>query len=308
MAKVLEFDSPDIIEFMDIHSEGYAYLKRNPKKFRKTKVIIRSHTPWGLLRSYYSNEERQGVDGWWALQRENYCFQYCDGITTPSQDLKNHLIALYNLPEEKIMVIPNIVDTDHFMPLPKEINNQPFTFLHVGRFERAKGVITLIKAFIGFSRINKDCILVNIGVPRGPIYEYCIELLKDAGMMDKVIFKGFVLYDDLPKYYSNADIVIVASEIYESFSYSVAQAMACGKAVISSSIGGISETLNNGKVGLMFEPGDYNQLIGSLNKLYNDNNMKIKYGVMARKYVVKNYSYNILKKTYLEYYKRILSE
>ena len=91
LAKAIESDSPDIIEFMDIHSDGYAYLKRNPKKCRKTKVIIRSHTPWGLLRSYYSNEERQGVDGWWALQRENYCFQYCDGITTQSQDLKNHL-------------------------------------------------------------------------------------------------------------------------------------------------------------------------------------------------------------------------
>ena len=50
IAKKLEFGSPDLIEFMDIHSDGYVYLKRNPKKNRKTKVIIRSHTPWGLLR------------------------------------------------------------------------------------------------------------------------------------------------------------------------------------------------------------------------------------------------------------------
>ena len=73
MAKSIKFQPTDVIEFMDIHSEGYAYLRQNPRKNRKTKVIIRSHTPWSLLRSYYSNEERQGVDGWWSFNRENYC-------------------------------------------------------------------------------------------------------------------------------------------------------------------------------------------------------------------------------------------
>ena len=126
------------------------------------------------------------------------------------------------------MVIPNIVDTDHFMPLPREMN-KPFTFLHVGRFERAKGVVTLTKAFIEFAKVNKDCILINVGVPRGPVYKYCHELLKGANMINKVKFAGFVPYDKLPGFYANADAVVVASEIYESFSYTVAQAMACGK-------------------------------------------------------------------------------
>jgi glycosyltransferase involved in cell wall biosynthesis len=304
LAKAIESDSPDIIEFMDIHSDGYAYLKRNPKKYRKTKVIIRSHTPWGLLRSYYSNEERQGFDAWWSLQRENYCFHSCDGITTPSQDLKNHLIALYNLPEEKIMVIPNIVDTDHFMHSPREMN-KPFTFLHVGRFERAKGVITLIKAFIEFAKINPECKLINVGQVRGSCYEECHELLKSSGMINKVKFTGIVSYEDLPRYYADVDAVVVASEIYESFSYTVAQAMACGKAVISSSIGGIPETLNNGKVGLLYESGNNNELIEGLTYLYNNNNLRIKLGNDARKYAVEEFSTKKLKNIYLKYYKRI---
>jgi len=304
LAKAIESDSPDIIEFMDIHSDGYAYLKRHPKKYRKTKVIIRSHTPWGLLRSYYTNEERQGFDAWWSLQRENYCFQSCDGITTPSQDLKNHLIALYNLPEEKIMVIPNIVDTDHFMHSPREMN-KPFTFLHVGRFERAKGVITLIKAFIEFAKTNPECKLINVGQVRGSCYEECHELLKSSGMINKVKFTGIVSYEDLPRYYADVDVVVVASEIYESFSYTVAQAMACGKAVISSSIGGIPETLNNGKVGLLYEPGNNNELIEGLTYLYNNNNLRIKLGNDARKYAVEEFSTKKLKNIYLKYYKRI---
>ena len=55
MAKSIKSHPVDVIEFMDIHSEGYAYLRQNPRKNRKTKVIIRSHTPWGLLRSHRSN-------------------------------------------------------------------------------------------------------------------------------------------------------------------------------------------------------------------------------------------------------------
>ena len=73
-------------------------------------------------------------------------------VTTPSKDLKNCLMHLYQLPNEKITVIPNIVDTDHFRPHFDQNDNRPFTILHVGRFERAKGVITLIKAFIRFVR------------------------------------------------------------------------------------------------------------------------------------------------------------
>jgi glycosyltransferase involved in cell wall biosynthesis len=307
MAKVLEFESPHIIEFMDIHSDGYAFLKRNHKKYRNSKVIVRSHTPWGLLRSYYSAVERQGVDGFWAIERENYCFQSCDAITTPSQDLKINLIKQYEVPKEKITVIPNIVDTEHFIPLPKNSENQPFTILHVGRFERAKGVVTIIKAFIDFAKVQKDCILINVGQPRGSAYEDCHELLKSANMVDKVKFTGFISYKELPRYYANADVVIVASEIYESFSYTVAQAMACGKAVIASEIGGIPETLDYGKNGKLFKPGDQNSLYNQLEDLLIDEKQRIKLGENARLYAENNFSITALQNRYIDFYQSLIN-
>ena len=300
MAKSIKSQSVDVIEFMDIHSEGYAYLKENPRKIRKTKVIIRSHTPWGLLRSYYSKKERQGFDGWWSINRENYCFQVCDAVTTPSQDLKNKLIKLYNLPEEKVTVIPNIIDTNHFIPLPRMGDDHPFTILHVGRFERAKGVITLIKAFIEFAKINTECILINVGQARGSSYEECHKLLKRADMIKKVKFTGFVSYEDLPKYYADADVVVVASEIYESFSYTVAQAMACSKPVIASNIGGIPETLDSGRLGLLFEPGNIDSLFEKLRDVYDNQVRDISKD--AREYAVNNFSFEKLGAIYNDYY------
>jgi len=156
--------------------------------------------------------------------------------------------------------------------------------------------------------VNKDCRLINIGVPRGSVYKYCHELLKSANLINKVIFAGFIPYDKLPAFYANADAVVVASEIYESFSYTVAQAMACGKPVLSSSIGGISETLNNGKVGLLYEAGNNNELIEGLTYLYNNNNLRKKLGNDARKYSVENFSTKKLKNIYLKYYKQIMIE
>jgi len=300
MAKAINSRSTDIIEFMDIHSEGYAYLRQNPRKNRKNKVIIRSHTPWGLLRSYYSNEEKKGFDGWWSINRENYCFQACDAVTTPSQDLKNKLIKIYNLPEEKITVIPNIIDTNHFMPLPRIGDDQPFTILHVGRFERAKGVITLIKAFIEFAKINTECKLINVGQARGSSYEQCHELLKSSGMINKVKFTGFVSYEDLPKYYADTDVVVVASEIYESFSYTVAQAMACSKPVIASNIGGIPETLDSGRLGLLFEPGNIGSLFEKLSYVFNNQVRDISKD--TREYAVNNFSFEKLGAIYNDYY------
>lgn len=304
IAKIIETGPANVVEFMDIHSEGYAYLRRNNRENRKTKVIIRSHTPWGLLRKYYTKKECQGFDGWWSIKRENYCFQNCDAITTPSQDLKNHLINLYNLPEETITVIPNIVDTNHFMPLSKTGDDQPFTILHVGRFERAKGVITLIKAFIEFAKVYKECKLINIGQVRGSSYDYCHQLLKNADMVKNVKFSGFVPFEELPRCYANADAVIVASEIYESFSYTVAQAMACGKPVIASRIGGIPETLDFGRCGFLFKPGKPDDLVEILRYVYENTDKVKDISKRAQDYAVNKFSLEKLTPIYKDYYRR----
>ena len=57
---------------------------------------------------------------------------------------------------------------------------------------------------------------------------------------------------------------MVPSEIYESFSYTVAQGMSCEKIVIGSNLGGIPETLKFGELGKMFNPGNIKELVDSI--------------------------------------------
>jgi glycosyltransferase involved in cell wall biosynthesis len=292
-----------LIEFMDIHSEGYYFLKNNPSK--RSLTIIRSHTPFTLLKQYYHKEELSGVDTWFATEREKKCFEWTKNITTPSLDLKNQLINLFNINSEKITVIPNILDTQHFKPEKKPVSNN-FVILHVGRYERAKGVETLNKSFIQIAKKYENVELINVGTPRGNSLEKCqIELSKN-NLLDRVTFTGFVPYENLPSYYHKADLVVVPSEIYESFSYTVAQGMACGKPVIASRIGGIPETLDHGNAGTLFNPGDQFQLTEKIEELIQNKTMKEALGIKARDFAVDNFSVGALKPKYIEYYQSIL--
>ena len=149
--------------------------------------------------------------------------------------------------------------------------------------------------------------LINVGSSRGPFFNKCMDLLKKNKLDQKVIFTGFVDYPDLPEFYAKSDIVVVPSEIYESFSYTVAQGMACGKPVIASEIGGIPETTNYGNAGLLFEPGNVDQLTGKIELLYASTDIREDFGRKARKYIVDYCSIDSLKPKYIEFYQSILN-
>ena len=132
-----------------------------------------------------------------------------------------------------------------------------------------------------------------------------ISKLKNKKILDRVEIHGFVDYDDLPTWYNKASLVVVPSEIYESFSYTVAQAMSCGKAVIASKIGGVLDTVDNGESGSLFSPGNKSELFKKIEELYLDKEKRKKLGLNARAYVQKNFSMETLKPRYIELYKSI---
>ena len=132
-------------------------------------------------------------------------------------------------------------------------------------------------------------------------------MLEKGKLVNKVTFTGFVEYNELPNYYAQSDIVVIPSEIYESFSYTTAQGMSCGKPVIASNIGGIPETLNNGKAGLLFNPGDVDDLNEKIKKLYYNERKRNSLAKKARIFSVNNFSINSLKPKYIEYYNSFLN-
>ena len=205
-------------------------------------------------------------------------------------------------------MIPNLVDTNHFKPKEKSNSkNNGFQILHVGRFERPKGVETLTKAFIRIAKKYKNISLINVGKLRGSSASACESWLEKENLLNRVTFTDFIDYEQLPKFYQNADLIIVPSEIYESFSYTVAQALSSGKTVIASEIGGIPETINNGNAGILFTPGNIEELAQKIENVYLKKIDISAIEINARKHILNNYSLNALKGKYIQFYNHLLN-
>ena len=80
---------------------------------------------------------------------------------------------------------------------------------------------------------------------------------------------GFIAPQDLPRYYSAAD-VFAAPSLADNLPYTVLEAMGCETPVVASRVGGIPEEVEDGKTGKLFSPGDWRELGAALNELLAD--------------------------------------
>ncbi len=249
-------EQADIIEFAEVNAEGYFYA-RAPR----TAIAVRCHTPSSVLARYYHKAETP-YDTRIISHCEHQMIRHISTRLAPSHDMANVIAAACAVPHETIQVVPNPVsfpELENLDPLDENRRAQP-VILFVGRLERAKGVYVLSEAiplvlqhipnaqfvFVGGDRVNEQ---------RGSTRAQLKQLLAQRGVDAQVHFPGEVAQADLPKWYAQADVCVVPSLLYESFSYTTAHAMLAARPVVASHIGGIPETLNEDECGIVVEPG-----------------------------------------------------
>ena len=119
--------------------------------------------------------------------------------------------------------------------------------MYVGRIDRDKGTLELIKAVNSLEEKNKYKLLI-VGAPifdTGITTEY--ENIVKKEMLDNknIIMTGYVKHDELYKYYSIADLVVIPSQIDDSAPLVLIEALSSGLPVIASDCGGIPEYVND---------------------------------------------------------------
>lgn len=270
----------DIAEYAEVNVEGIAHSIFGPNQIP---FVVRSHTPYFVLRDYLKSEQtfRNSLNFW----MEKFFIKRAPLITTPSRDLADLLRKSLNIPQEKIKVVPNGIDTNKYRSSDrKRPDIRQTIILFVGRIERAKGVFILAEAFCRLKDIYKKdevrCIFV--GEDRGALSRLK-EIFRENDVLDKVEFKGKVSEKELIINYQNCDIFVNPSLIYESFSYTCLEAMSCGKPVIASMIGGIPEVVVEGKTGFLFEPGKAEELAAKLTTLIRNPEKRKQMGEEGRK-------------------------
>ena len=107
--------------------------------------------------------------------------------------------------------------------------------------------------------------------------------------------------------YQEATLVVVPSILYESFSYTCAQAMAAGLPVVASRHAGIPETVEDGVSGILTSPGNPLELAGAILQLLEDGELRKKMGSNSQRRASKYFDTAIVALQTVKFYEKILS-
>jgi len=230
-------------------------------------------------------------------------------IIAISEKTKQEIIENYKIPSEDIVVIPLGVDLDEFTPDNRKvyrkeirekykISDEEIVLLFVGYDFRRKGLEFVIRAIDRLK--NKNIKLMVIGKDKILPYE---NLARQLNLSDKIIFAGAQI--EMNKFYSAGDIFVFPT-MYEPFGLVIIEAMASGLPVIVSKLAGAAELISNGKEGFLLDnPKDINQLAFFLDKLVNDNQLRINMGQNARK-KAESFSWDKISHQILDLYSEVL--
>ena len=136
-------------------------------------------------------------------------------------------------------------------------------FLWVGRLNANKDPLTVLKGFKGYLTLNPGAKFYMIYQGEDLLQQLKEFIDQSKSLSDAVILKGYVAYDELPVWYSAADLYISGSHS-EGGSYALLEAMACGCIPVVTAIPAALKVIGDGEYGISFKPGDANDLANKL--------------------------------------------
>jgi glycosyltransferase involved in cell wall biosynthesis len=203
-----------------------------------------------------------------------------------SQFSKNKMIQ-YGIPEEKLLLLPNYID----LPVNGSQKNPGEYVLFAGRLSEKNGISTLIRAMEKIKHVP----LVVAG--EGELLSSLKEHVKEK-RWGNVTFTGFLTGEKLKQTIANSLFTVFPAICYHNCPMSILESFSFGKPVIGSCLGSIPELIEDGVDGLLFEPGNVEDLAEKIRYLYHHPLSAQKMGISARNKVEEKHSEE-------EYYHRL---
>jgi len=186
----------------------------------------------------------------------------CDRITVVSPELKQKIVAM-GIPEQKVRIIPNGVDIEQFTPMDREYcRNQlglPLNariVLFVGALDPVKGLEYLLEAIKLICNKYQNLFVAIVG--DGSLRRTLVIKIQDHNLTDVVTLFGAKPHDEIPLWMNSCDIFCLPS-LREGWPCVIMEALACGKPVIATRVGGIPEIINE-QNGYLVESKDVTEL------------------------------------------------
>ncbi|MDZ7370280.1 MAG: glycosyltransferase family 4 protein [candidate division KSB1 bacterium] len=274
----------------------------------------------------------QRLDGPAAINRRRFgrlhtsIFNLADAFVATSQDLAEQCLAA-GLPEEKIVRIPNGVDTELFRPVTNEEKlrlrqrfhsaDDKVILLTVGSVEFRKGLDLLLRALHALEPASRERIRLWVVGPLDAgelagemqigthlFVQQVRRMIREFGLEDTVRFMG--RQQNVHEYMAAADIYVHPSRV-EGQPNAVLEAMACGLPVAANRLPGITdEILQNGRYGLLVDAENSALFAAALRVLINNPSLRQRIGSRAVEHIARHFSIESIAQRYVSLYSSLV--
>ena len=258
---------------------------------------------------------RHKTKNWLRLTLKNSC-RRADAIVTVSESSKKDIIKFLGVKADKITVMPNGVDLTCFKCDLSSVNLQRVKdkyrlkksyFLYLGTLEPRKNIERIIGAY---KLLNDQYATIDTEIPqlviaggKGWLYDTVFEKVQMSGLVEKIIFPGYVEQNEIPLLMGGARAFIFPS-LYEGFGMPLLEAMACGTPVITSNVSSLPEVA--GDAAFFVNPYKEEEICNAMHQIMTDNKL---YEQLRAKGIVRAQKYTWEKSAAIlhELYQRLLA-
>jgi glycosyltransferase involved in cell wall biosynthesis len=265
-------------------------------ELKKHQPLVQLHTYHSLGAVKYRTIGDVPLVATQRLAIEKACLESVDCVVATSPQEQKHMRILVS-PKGRIEMIPCGTDIRQFGGLERSVARERLGIapdakmvFYVGRFDRRKGIETLVRAAAQSRfRHEKDFQLVIGGGSRpghsdGFERDRIASIVTELGLEDCTIFPGRLDHSILPYYYAAADVCVVPSH-YEPFGLVTIEAMASQTPVVASNVGGLQFTVVPEVTGLLVPPKEETAFAIAIDRILADPIWRDQLGATARQRV-----------------------
>lgn len=215
----------------------------------------------------------------WMKKFKNYLMDFsiqlaskrAKRIISISQATKDEMVKFYKTDANKIEVMYLGINRICDLPQTKIEQSADDFFFFIGTIKERKNVLNIVKAFILFKKENSQykhkLFLSGKYNAQSPYIQNILNIIKEAGQQDNIIFLGHVSDQEVSFLYHQARALVFPS-LLEGFGFPILEAMSCGVPVITSDISSLAEIANN--AALTVDPYDVQQITQAMQRLVDD--------------------------------------
>ena len=232
-------------------------------------------------------------------------FSFAQKIIAPSTELADKATELFG---RKAVFISNGVDVEKFKPTrlgrknPAEVPDKKM-ILCPRRIDPKNGIKFLVQAMPQvLSRFPQSRLHIVGSVFDQKYLAELKEIITAQNIGGAVHFAGAIDNGQMPDLYNSAEVVVLPS-LMEATSIAGLEAMACGRPIAATNVGGLPEIIENGREGILVEPRDPGQLASAVTELLSDGPKAESLGQNARKRAEREFSWREIARKTVEVYR-----